>query len=74
MVGIFICLLVWCLHDSTVSSVCSVQLKELNIPVDSSLAAGLMDSNDARLDEHKQMKELVLNWERRQEEEAYQGD
>ncbi len=51
-----------------------VQLKGLNIPIESGLTAGLMDGRGARQDEHKQMKELVLNWERRQEEEAYQGE
>ncbi len=49
-----------------------VQLKELKIPVESGLTAGLMEGREARHDEHKQMKELVLNYERKQEEEAYQ--
>ena len=32
-----------------------------------------MDSRETLKYEHKQMKELVLNYERRQEEEDYQG-
>ncbi len=40
--------------------------------MDSGLTAGLMEGREARHDEHKQMKELVLNYERKQEEEAYQ--
>ena len=41
--------------------------------MDSGLAARLMDSREALKYEHRQMKELVLDYERRQEEEDYQG-
>ena len=48
-------------------------LKELHIPLDSDLTSGLRDTRQAKLEEMKEMKEKVLGYERRQEEEAYQG-
>ncbi len=49
------------------------QLKELHIPLHSDLTSGLRDVRQAKLEEMKEMKEKVLGYERRQEEEAYQG-
>ena len=48
------------------------QLKELQIPVDSDLTAGLKD-RQAKKEDHEEMKQRVLDIERRQEEEDYQG-
>lgn len=49
------------------------QLKELNIPLDSDLTTGLRNTRQAKTEDHEEMKQRVLDYERRQEEEAYQG-
>jgi len=49
------------------------QLKERNIPLDSDLTSGLKDTRQAKMEDHEEMKQKVLDMERRQEEEAYQG-
>lgn len=49
------------------------QLKDLHIPIDSNLASGLRDTQQALKAEQLEMKKLVLTHERRQEEEDYQA-
>jgi hypothetical protein len=50
------------------------QLKELNVPLDSDLASGLKDTQQTRAEEDfEEIKQKILESERRQEEEEYQG-
>lgn len=49
------------------------QLKELSIPLDSELTSGLKDTRQAKTEDHEEMKQKVLDIERRQEEEEYRG-
>lgn len=47
------------------------QFKDLNIPVTENLAANIRDKQVAERAEHEEMKRLVLDYNQRQEEEAY---
>ena len=49
------------------------QVKELNIPVDSDLTSGLKDSQQGKTEDFEEIKQKILDCERRQEEEDYQG-
>ncbi len=49
------------------------QFKDLNIPVSENLAAKIRDKQVAEREEHEEMKRLVLDYNQRQEEEAYNG-
>ena len=50
------------------------QLKELNIPLVSDLTSGVRDTRQAKSEAYEEMKQKVLDYERRQEEEDYQGE
>eukprot|EP00795_Rhopilema_esculentum_P002036 gene2037-17601_t len=47
------------------------QFKDLNIPVTENLAANIRDKQVAERAEHEEMKRLVLDYNQRQEEEAF---
>eukprot|EP00794_Sanderia_malayensis_P006104 gene6104-6808_t len=47
------------------------QLKDLDIPVTEDLAANIRDKQLAEREEHEEMKRLVLDYNQRQEEEAF---
>lgn len=50
------------------------QLKELSIPLDSDLTSGLKDTQQTKAEEDfEEIKQKILESERRQEEEEYQG-
>ena len=49
------------------------QFKDLNIPVTENLAANIRDKQVAERAEHEEMKRLVLDYNQRQEEEAFNG-
>ena len=51
------------------------QLKELSIPLDSDLALGLKDNawQQAKMEDRQEIKQKILDCERRQEEEEYRG-
>ena len=52
------------------------QLKELSIPLDSDLTTGLKDTTQdkAKAEDFEEIKQKILESERRQEEEEYQGE
>lgn len=50
------------------------QFKDLNIPVTENLAANIRDKQVAERAEHEEMKRLVLDYNQRQEEEAFNGE
>jgi len=47
------------------------QFRDLNIPVTENLAANIRDKQVAEREEHEEMKRLVLGYNQRQEEEAF---
>ena len=49
------------------------QFRDLNIPVTENLAANIRDKQVAEREEHEEMKRLVLGYNQRQEEEAFNG-
>ena len=49
------------------------QFRDLNIPVTENLAANIRDKQVAERAEHEEMKRLVLGYNQRQEEEAFNG-
>ena len=49
------------------------QFRDLNIPVTENLAANIREIQVAERAEHEQMKKLVLDYNQRQEEEAFNG-
>ena len=51
------------------------QLKELSIPLDSDLTLGLKDNawQQAKMEDHQEIKQKILDCEQRQEEEEYRG-
>ena len=49
------------------------QFRDLNIPVTENLAANIREIQVAERAEHEQMKRLVLDYNQRQEEEAFNG-
>ena len=50
------------------------QFRDLNIPVTENLAANIRDKQVAERAEHEEMKRLVLDYNQRQEEEAFNGE